>query len=131
MTTIRDDRGFGLAEAIVSLVILGIMLAAMIPAFVGNIAFNTTSEARTGAVAVAQETLDNLRAVGEEWPASGAVVVDTTSLGIYQARITHGQLCDDDQCYDGARRVSVRVTQDGQQLFQVETVFTTLDPAGL
>lgn len=127
----RDERGFGLVEAIVSLVILGVMLTALIPAFVSNIEFNTTSQARTGAVAVAQETMDGLRAVGEDWPASGTETEVDTSSGTYTTRLVHGQHCDGEQCFDGARRVSVTVSQNGRQLYQVETVFTTLDPAGL
>ena len=78
MKGIRTQQGFGLAEAVVSLVILGVVLAALLPAFANNIAIDTTTDLRTGAIAVAQEVLDELRAESQAWPATGSSqTVDT------------------------------------------------------
>ncbi len=124
-----DPRaGFGLIEAIVSLVILGIVMTSLLPALSNTIAINTTSELRTGAVHVAQQVLDDLRQDGETWPDSGTEDEVDTGRGVYTYVIEHEQFCDEnDDCFDGARRVSVEVAHNGRPLYEVETVFTSLD----
>lgn len=119
-------KGVTLIEAVVAVAILTIVLAGVIPAFVNYLSVNTSSEVRTGAVAVAQQLLDDLRAVGS-WPPSGTVVSVTTGRRTYSATLTHSQFCDGGRCFDGARRVRVEVSHAGRTYYQVETVFTQLE----
>ncbi len=126
---VRSEEGFGLIEAVVSLVILGVMMASLLPALANNMQINTTSDLRTGAVAVAQEVLDELRANEEDWPESGFEDDVDTGRGIYTYELEHEQFCDGD-CFDGARLVSIEVAHNGRLLYEVETVFTALDGAG-
>ena len=120
-----DERGFGLIEAVIALVLLGVMLTSMIPAMTHYMQINSRAEIRTGAVAVAQQELDALRAV-QTWPTSGSQRSVTIGNAVYIATLTYEQFCDADGCYDGARRVRMEVAHDGRSLYGVETVFTEL-----
>lgn len=127
----RDLReGFGIIEAVVSLVILGIILAAILPAFVNNMRINTDGEIRTNAVAVGQQTMDDLRG-RETWLASGTQQVVEMGGSLYTATLVHDRYCEGEDCFDGARQVSVEVRHNGRVLYRVETVFTALDATGL
>lgn len=121
--------GFGLAEAIVALALLGVMLGGLLPAFALSIRANTTSELRTGAVAVAQQELDDLRVV-TTWPADGHVKTVQTGAATYQVEFTIQEYCDAGSCFAGARSVAVEVSHNGNSLYRVETVFTSLDVPG-
>lgn len=132
MSAVRNRSGFTLIEAVVALVIMGVVLAALLPALARNMSINTTGDLRTGAVAVAQETLDNLRATTEDdWPGSGTETDVDTGETVYASEVTYEPYCDGGNCFVGAREVQVRVSHNGQLLYQVETVFTSLDPSGL
>lgn len=120
-----DERGFGLIEAVIALVLLGVMLTSMIPAMTHYMQINSRAEIRTGAVAVAQQELDALRAV-QTWPTSGSQTSVTIGNAVYIATLTHEQFCDVGGCYAGARLVRMEVTHDGRSLYGVETVFTEL-----
>ncbi|MBS3933627.1 MAG: prepilin-type N-terminal cleavage/methylation domain-containing protein [Truepera sp.] len=119
-------KGFTLIEAVIAVAILAIILASVIPAFVNYLNINTASEVRTGAVAVAQRLLDDLRAVSA-WPPSGTVTTVATGQRAYSAILTHSQFCYGGRCFSGARRVRVEVSYAGRTYYQVETVFTQLD----
>lgn len=121
-----NRRGFGIIEAVVALVLLGVILASLIPAMTHYMRINTAGELRTGAVAAAQQELDALRAL-ETWPASGSQRSVAVGNAVYTATLSYQQYCDADGCHAGARRVHMEVTHDGRSLYQVETVFTQLD----
>jgi len=121
--------GFTLVEAIVALVFLAVMLTALLPAFANNMRANSVNEIRTGAIAVAQQEVDNLRAVGT-WPSSPIVTNVATGNGTYQSTITYSQYCNGATCYVGARDVTVEVRHNGRLYYRVRTVFTSLDATG-
>jgi type II secretory pathway pseudopilin PulG len=128
MSRVRGNEGFGLIEAVVSLTILGVMLAALLPALAGNMSLNTTGELRTGAVAAAQEVLDRLRSSEDDWPASGSEEEVSLGEATYVVTLDYAKYCDAVACFDDARNVTAEVSHDGQQLYEVETVFTSLEP---
>lgn len=127
----KGEDGFGLIEAIVALVVLGVALTALLPALANTISINTTSDLRTGAVAVAQEVLDDLRSDGDNWPTSGTTTELDTGRAVYTYELEHEQYCEDGDCFDGARAVTIAVAHNGQVLYEVETIFTSLGSSGL
>ena len=129
MTKIAVRPGFSLVEAIVALVFLAVVLTALVPAFASNMRVNTVNEIRTGAVAVAQQEVDNLRAI-DTWPASPIVRNVTTGIGTYESRLTYQPYCDGVTCFAGARDVTVEVRHNGRLYYRVQTVFTSLDATG-
>jgi Tfp pilus assembly protein PilV len=121
--------GFTLVEAIVALVFLAVVLMALLPAFANNMHVNTTSEIRSGAVAVAQQEVDNLRAA-DTWAASPIERNVVTGSGTYQSRLTHQPYCDGGSCFAGARDVTIEVRHNGTLYYRARTVFTSLDATG-
>jgi type II secretory pathway pseudopilin PulG len=122
--------GFGLIEAIVALTLLGVALGSLLPAFAMNLQVNTLSELRTGAIAVAQQELDDLRATST-WPPNGTVRTVQTGAATYEAVYTIQGYCEGAICYSGARRVAVEVRHNGRPLYRVQTVYTLLDETGI
>ena len=132
----EHQRGVTLVEALVAIAIIGIVLAATVPAFVGNLRINTDNETRSGAVTAAQTVMDRLRG-DAAWPEYGGppggpmvppVVTVETSARSYDVRIDYGPYCDDaGTCYAGARRVELEVTHGGRTFYRLATVFTQLD----
>lgn len=121
--------GFSLVEAIVALAFLAVVLSALVPAFAVNMQTNSVNEIRTGAIAVAQQEVDNLRAL-DPWPASPIVRNVTTGNGTFQSRLTYQPYCNGGTCYAGARDVIVEVSHNGRLYYRVQTVFTALDATG-
>lgn len=123
------QRGFTFIEAIVALVILGIALAAIVPAFTSYSKINTDSQARGEAVAVAQQVLDRLRKREfTEWPSQGASETISSGTQLYQAVVSW--------CTEGttncsttpsARQVKVEVKRNDKVIYTVETVYTDFD----
>lgn len=122
--------GFTLVETVVALSLLAIALGSLLPAMTQAIRANTESEIRTGAIAVAQQEIDNLRAL-DTWPTSGLTVTVTTGSATYTSTLTHQAYCEGATCFAGARLVEVEVRHNGRLYYRVQTVFTELDPTGV
>ena len=131
----RRRQGLTLIETLISIVILGILLASVIPAFVTNMQINTDSETRSAAVAAAQSVLDSLRADGS-WPDYGMdpdgnptvpPVRQVQSNGrTFDVQIDYGPYCDGGSCIPGAQEVQLEVRLDGRMYYRVGTVYTDL-----
>ncbi len=120
--------GFSLVESIVALTVLAVILGALIPAMAQGVRVNSQNEIRTGAVAVAQQEVDNLRALpSASWPASGTTTNIATGTTTYSSRLTYVPYCEGATCFVGARLVTVEVLHNGRPHYRVQTVFTALD----
>lgn len=120
------SSGFTLIEALVALAILGVVLGSLLPAIARSVQVNTQSEIRTGAVAAAQQELDNLRA-SSQWPASGTERSVESGATTYDVTINYSAYCQGGDCFDGAREVTVEVRHHGEFIYDVTTVYTLLD----
>lgn len=130
-----SEQGLTLVEALVALVILLIALATVVPFFLNNQVSTIRNEIRLGAVSVSQRIMDELRRTdAASLPSSGSATTlpsggTTTSLNYagktYSATITYCQtttLCD-----ANSRQILVQVFHGGQNVYQVETVYTRLE----
>jgi prepilin-type N-terminal cleavage/methylation domain-containing protein len=131
LRSLRLRAGFTLVETVVALSLLAVAIAAMLPALVQAMRANTESEIRTGAVAVAQQEVDNLRAQSGTWPSSGQTRAIAAGNGTYQSTLSYQQYCEGATCYAGARIVTVEVRHNGKLYYRVQTVFTSLDATGI
>lgn len=121
------EAGFSLLEAVVAVAVFGVVLAAVIPAFIYYAQTNLNSQRRTEAVVAAQQIVDGLRQTDFSlWPASGTVTSLAGGNTDYQATLTYctGTL---NLCNDGARHLRVEVSKGAKVYYRVETVYTTFN----
>jgi prepilin-type N-terminal cleavage/methylation domain-containing protein len=152
--TTSSNQGFALIEAIVAMVIFGVLISAMLPLFGAYKITTLKTDSRLGAAAIAQQVMDRLRrATISTLPSSGTVAQMPASLGgqdlsaltykgkVYQAKITY---CDPNTHCDPqySRQIAVKVydcharndttgqaicsNPDYDPTFQLETVYTEL-----
>lgn len=120
--------GISLVEAVIAIVIVGIVLAGVVPALVSNLRVNTDSEVRTGAVAAAQTVLDRFRVRPKSaWEASGSTVSVVSHGRSYDVAVVRQPFCQDGTCLDGAELIELEVSHGGRTRYTVSTVFTALD----
>lgn len=121
----QSQQGFSLVEALAALTILTITIGFVSPLFVGQRVNNLKSEIRTGAVAVSQQILDELRQIDPTTLRSSGS--DTRSslqaMGYtYEAKIYY---CENlSYCSTTTRQIRVEVKNNGQTVYNVETVYT-------
>lgn len=120
----RRVQGLTLIEAVIALAILAVVMVGVIAGFASFSQANTRMELRSGAVAAAQQVLDELR-TGGTWPAS--MTVDS-GLRTYQVAIN---VCatGTSGCRSSAtaRHVRLEVSHEGTIHYEVETVYTQFD----
>lgn len=123
-----SEQGLTLVETLVSLVIFLIILGFMIPMFANQRLNSLEREIETGAVAVSQQVMDELRQADiSNLPSDPAVPVTRviTELGkSYSVTITYCQITA--FCSSEARHIRVQVNHHGQTVYEVETVYTRL-----
>ncbi len=120
-------KGFTLLEALVGMAILGIALASLAPVFLTFLDENTRAEERTGAVAVAQQTMERFREQDPSLlPTSGATAMEVISAGDRDFEVVTHFCRSAAYCSDDSRHLLVEVSYGGRTVYTVESVFTTL-----
>ncbi len=124
----KDTRsGFTIVEAIVAILILGIALSFIIPAFVANLQINTKSEERTYAVAAAQQVLENLRLANpQSLPSSGSSTAINIVIGGYAYVVTPFYCAITTLCTSTSKYIRVDVAFKSKVLYTAETVFAKI-----
>lgn len=117
--------GLSLIEALVAMAVLTILIIAVLPSFTNNARVNNSSELRTGAVAAAQQTLDQLRGQWGSWPAS--MTIDS-GIRTYDVTITVCAAGSPD-CFTttDANHVRLEVDYQGETYYEIETVFARFE----
>jgi len=104
-------RGFTLVEALVAMAIFAIGLAGLMPLVISNVRANDAAAVRTGAVAVAQEKAEEMRALPYDAllaMAAGTETVDTVYTRSWDFPATPALAGDGND----VRRVAVTVAWD-------------------
>ncbi|MBW4577297.1 MAG: type II secretion system GspH family protein [Aphanothece sp. CMT-3BRIN-NPC111] len=122
----KEEQGFSLLEAVVSLTLLTVCLAFSLPLFLYARLNNIRSELRTGAVIASQQILDSLRQQNPTTlPTSGNTTVfpAPTSMGhVYNATIYY---CENQAyCGSNSRQVRVELKNNGTTIYNIEAVYT-------
>lgn len=122
-----NERGMTVVEALVAIAILGVAMAAVMPAFVIQVHVNTDNELRSGAVAAAQQVMESLRLDDPaSMPESGFTGPLTINAGSRQYEAFVRYCRRSDYCNAGSRNLVVEVYFDDRLVYSVETVFTQL-----
>ncbi len=127
MTNATANKGFSLIEAVIAVAILGVLMAGVIPAFIGNLNINDQSERRSEAVVLAQQTFETLRR-GDmaSLPMSGSST-ETNLLNGRSYKVTTYYCLVALYCKQGSsRHLTVEVQVSGKKVYEVETVYTNL-----
>jgi len=119
--------GFSLIEVLIALGIFGIVASSVALGFINFLRFNTNAEVRTGAVTVAQQTIEAYRyADPTSLPSSGttstALTMDGRSYDIDTTFCANPAFC----ATANNRHISVEVRYRGELQYSVETVYTQL-----
>lgn len=132
----HKQDGFTLVETMVSLIILLAALGGILPVFVTYRLGAINNQLETGAIAVSQGVLDEIRQT--EWrflPAGNAEVItndEVTYLGKdYDYRTTY---CPDGalpanvfQCDGNAKFIRVEVFFNDQEIYEAETIYSRFE----
>lgn len=120
----QTEQGFSLVEALAALTILTITISFVSPLFIGQRINNLKSEIRTGAVTASQQVLDELRQKDPSYlQSSGSSTQDITAMGYaYQANIYYCETAS--YCDTTTRQIRVEIKNNGQTVYNVETIYT-------
>lgn len=117
---------FTLTEALVALSLLGVVLAALAPAFVGNLETNRTTDDRATSVSAARQVLEQLRASDVDTLPGGGTQVYPVEVGARTLDVEVTFCHRSDHCDATSRSVRVEVKANGRARYATETVFTSL-----
>lgn len=129
-------KGFSLLEVMVSLLILLAIMGGLLPVFVTYRLTTVNNDVKTGAIAVSQEILDELRQdpTVEDWPDTGTLTETPNGTNIsaishsnknYTAEISY---CSDDTlCNDTTRQVTLEINHNDRTIYTIQTVYTQLE----
>ncbi len=119
-------QGLSIVEVIVAMAILAIVMAGVLPGFIGNLQVNSRTELRGTAISIAQEELERLRQEDllnptPAFPRQRNVSVDGRTF------LVVSRLCvNTAYCSGASRHVQVQVSYQGSQVYAAETIYTRL-----
>lgn len=124
---LRCRAGFTIIEVLAALSIFGVIAVFLAPIFSSHFRHNTRSELRSGAVAAAQQILDEYRQqMISSLPTGGSedrnVTVGGRQFAATVTFCTRAEYC----ALSSTRHIKVQVKQNTDQLYEVETVYTEL-----
>ena len=122
-----SQAGFTLIEILVALTIFIIASALMAPSFIAHLKYNLGAERRSGAVAAAQEYLDQLRALDPATlPSSGTAAPVLVNAGERTYSVVVKYCLTPAYCTSRSRLIRLEVSFANELMYTVETVFTQL-----
>jgi type II secretory pathway pseudopilin PulG len=122
-----NERGFGMAEALVALAILGIVLTGLVPSFYVFLNSNTLNDQRSGALAAGQRILEDLRRQDPALlPTSGSGALQLVAVGTREYEVVTRYCVRPEHCNADSRHMIVEVAYGGRQVVALETVQTRL-----
>lgn len=119
-----SEQGMTLTESMVALAIFGIALSYLAPQLLQQRLSTIRNDTRTGAVAVSQQVLDDLRRTNvTTLPNSGYTTTSSTYLGKDYSTTTF--YCETAaHCGTNSRHIRAQVSFNGETVYQAETVYS-------
>ena len=122
-----NSRGFTLLEAVISLAILVVVMAALIPTFQNFLHANTVSERRSNALAAAQVMIEALRHKDPgSLPQTGSSDIEAVAIGEHEYELVAHFCQSSEYCDADSRHIVVEVSFAGKTVYTIESVFTRL-----
>ena len=132
----KQDQGFTLMEAMVSLLVLFAIMAGLVPTFMSYRLNTINNDIKTGAIALSQQILDELRQDEnvDTWPDTGTLTTLPSGTAIdsltYSGRSYNAQLtyCSDSaRCNDSTRQVTIEISHNDSSIYTIESVYIQFD----
>lgn len=131
----QSEEGVTLVEAIISTIIFSLAVFTVVPTLTQFQLQAATNESRANAVAISQQILDSIRLIDvQTLPTTGSLtalpngdLISDISFrnNIYDATVTY--CFDSTLCDENTRQIIVQVSQDGKQIYSVETLYTKFE----
>ncbi len=121
-----NQQGFTLVEVLVAMTLFAIVSALMAPAFLLQLKTNIAAEDRNGAIAVAQQVLDDIRTSDPSTlPSTGSTTSSITTQ--HRSYATTTTYCSTSSfCTARTRHIKLEIKYRGKTVYWLETVFTKL-----
>ncbi|GGR26652.1 type II secretion system protein [Deinococcus ruber] len=124
----RGVQGFTLVEMLVALMLLGILMGVVITAIGSNTSLNSQTELRSQAAVAAEQVLDTARTKDPAtMPTSGSDAAVNVVVGGHAFSVTLSYCTNITYCTGTARQLLAQASYASKTLFQVETVFTSVN----
>jgi prepilin-type N-terminal cleavage/methylation domain-containing protein len=122
------ERAFTLLEVLVSLLIFSVVSSSLSAVFINHLKQNSRGEIRSGAIAVAQQVLDDARSQDPaSLPSTGSSSAQTISGGQRNYQVVQHYCLNSAYCpTTNTRHIKVEVSYLGTIIYAVETVYTQL-----
>ena len=122
-----NEKGFTVVEALISIFLLGVVLAGILPGLLTFLDTNTLSEEKSDAVAAAQVVLERLRLEDPATlPSSGSSSPQIVDVGGHEFEVVNHYCTVSEYCGTDSRHIRVEVFYGGETLFEIESVYTQL-----
>ena len=121
-----DQSGSSLIEALIALTILAMSLVYVIGTLSTFSTINDRNEARSNAAAAARTHVERLRFVDPETLPDTGSQTTSASVGPHDFTVVTSYCTVGAYCDDVTRHVVVNIQENGQSVFQTETVLTQL-----
>jgi prepilin-type N-terminal cleavage/methylation domain-containing protein len=130
-----NQQGFTLLETLVAMLVLLAALAGVVPLFMTYRLSIINNEEETGAIYISEQLMDQIRQVdastmptGGSYTAlpSGVSIEEVDHLGkTYNPTITYCQ--NSTFCDTNSRHILIEVNRNGDEIYEVETVYTKFE----
>lgn len=133
---LKDDAseaaGFTLIESLVAMLMLLATLGGLIPVFMSYRLAAIDNQIKTGAIAVAQAELDDIRQTEFQFlPAGTSTQTQTDNVDFmgktYRKVTTYCPAAGVTTCDADTKAIHVEVQYNSRQILEIETVFTNLE----
>jgi type II secretory pathway pseudopilin PulG len=122
-----NEDGFTFAEGLLALVVLGIVLAGVVPLFFHYMDVTTRNEARSGAIAAAQQQIEAARSGDPtSMPSSGASSPSYITVNDREYEVVTQYCLVNEFCSSSSRHLTIEVSYAGRTVYTTESVFTQL-----
>ena len=124
----KNEEAFTLVEVLFAILMLSILIVGTIPVFQSLSKRNTAMEVRAGGMGAAQQVLDRLRQQDPPlMPTTGSDPVEDLTINNRTYQLTTSYCADTSLCTSiNNRHLHISVDYRGEQIFEIETVYTRL-----
>ena len=123
---VKSEKGFTLIEALVAMGFFAFVSAFMAPAFILHLKTNTVSEQRNGAIAIAQQILEELRSGDPSAMPNSGTQNQTRTLDSRTYSIDTIYCATATYCTSRSRHIGIKVSYQGKVVYQLETAYAKL-----